>query len=85
MAVTDKSSLDYVQPSERIAVFDNDGCLCLEQPAYFFQLFFAMDMVKELAADYPEWKTQQPFQAVLEGDMTTLAASGEKGLVETGF
>ena len=41
-----------------------------------------MDRVKELAADHPEWKTQQPFQAVLEGDMKTLATSGEKGLVE---
>lgn len=80
-AVTDKSSPDYVQPSERIAVFDNDGTLWSEQPAYF-QLFFAMDRVKALAADHPEWKTQQPFQAVLEGDMKTLEASGEKGLIE---
>jgi phosphoserine phosphatase len=80
-AVTDKSSPDYVQPGERVAVFDNDGTLWSEQPAYF-QLFFAMDRVKEMAADHPEWKTQQPFQAVLEGDMETLAASGEKGLLE---
>ncbi|MBL4903246.1 MAG: haloacid dehalogenase-like hydrolase [Desulfocapsa sp.] len=80
-AVTDKSSSDYVQPSERIAVFDNDGTLWSEQPAYF-QLYFAMDRVKEMAADHPEWKNQQPFQAVLEGDMKALAASGEKGLVE---
>ncbi len=80
-AVTDKSSPDYVQPSERIAVFDNDGTLWSEQPVYF-QLFFAMDRVKKLAVDHPEWNTQQPFQAVLEGDMETLAASGEKGLLE---
>lgn len=80
-AITDKSGPDYVKPSERIAVFDNDGCLWTEQPIYF-QLFFAMDRVRELAADHPEWKTQQPFQAVLEGDMKTLAASGEKGIVE---
>lgn len=80
-AVTDKSSLDYVQPSERIAVFDNDGCLWSEQPAYF-QLLFAMDRVKDMAADHPEWKTTQPYQAVLEGDIKGLAASGEKGLIE---
>ena len=80
-AVTDKSSPDYVQPSERIAVFDNDGTLWAEQPAYF-QLFFAMDRVKEMAAAHPEWKNQQPFQAVLDGDMKSLAASGEKGLLE---
>ncbi|MEA2116083.1 MAG: HAD family hydrolase [Thermodesulfobacteriota bacterium] len=80
-AVTDKSSPDFVKPSERIAVFDNDGTLWSEQPAYF-QLFFAMDRVKAMATDHPEWKSQQPFQAVLEGDMKALAASGKKGLIE---
>lgn len=80
-AVTDESSPDFVKPSERIAVFDNDGCLWSEKPAYF-QLLFAMDRVRELAADHPEWKNQQSFQAVLEGDMKALADSGEKGLLE---
>ena len=80
-AVTDKSSSDYVDPRERIAVFDNDGTLWSEQPAYF-QLFFAMDRVKAMAADHPEWKNQQPFKAVLDGDMKALAASGKKGLIE---
>jgi len=80
-AVTDKSSPDYVQPSERIAVFDNDGTLWSEQPAYF-QAFFIFDRIRELAPDHPEWKTQQPYQAVLEGDMQALAESGQKGLVE---
>ena len=79
--VTDKSSPDYVQPSERIAVFDNDGTLWSEQPAYF-QAFFIFDRIRELAPDHPEWKTQQPYQAVLEGDMQALAESGQKGLVE---
>lgn len=79
--VTDKSSPDYVQPSERIAVFDNDGTLWSERPVYF-QLYFVRDRIKELAAVHPEWKTQQPFQAVLEGDMKALAAAGKKGLVE---
>ena len=80
-AVTDKSSPDYVQPSERIAVFDNDGTLWSEQPTYF-QLYFAMDRVKEMAPEHPEWKTEQPFQAVLEGDMKALAAAGEQGLIQ---
>jgi len=80
-AVTDQSGADYVQPSERIAVFDNDGTLWSEQPAYF-QFFFAIDRVKELATEHPEWKNKQPFQAALEGDMESLAASGEEGLVE---
>ncbi len=80
-AVTDKSSSDYVDPRERIAVFDNDGTLWSEQPAYF-QLYFAMDRVKAMATDHPEWKNQQPFKAVLDGDMKALAASGKKGLIE---
>jgi phosphoserine phosphatase len=80
-AVTDKAGKDYVAPAERIAVFDNDGTLWSEQPAYF-QLAFAIDRVKALAASRPEWKETQPFKAALEGDAKALAASGEKGLLE---
>jgi hypothetical protein len=72
---------DFVPPSERIATFDNDGTLWCEQPMYV-QLAFALDRVKALAPLHPEWKDKQPFQAVLDGDMRALAASGEKGLVE---
>ena len=76
-----QSGKDYVAPADRIAVFDNDGTLWSEQPVYF-QLLFAIDRVKALAPKHPEWKTKQPFKAVLEGDMKALAASGEKGLLE---
>ena len=80
-AVTEPGGKSYVAPADRIAVFDNDGTLWSEQPAYF-QLMFAIDRVKALAPRHPEWKTQQPFKAVLEGDMKALAASGEKGLLQ---
>ncbi len=80
-SATDSSSIDFIPEEMRIAVFDNDGTLWSEQPAYF-QLFFAMDRVKELAAGHPEWKTTQPFQAVLENDMSALIESGEKGLMQ---
>ena len=80
-AVTEQGGRDYVAPADRIAVFDNDGTLWSEQPAYF-QLLFAIDRVKALAPKHPEWKTKQPFKAVLEGDMKTLAAAGEKGVLE---
>jgi phosphoserine phosphatase len=80
-AVTDKAGKDYVPPADRIAVFDNDGTLWSEQPAYF-QLLFAIDRVKALAPKHPEWKTKQPFKAVLDGDMKALAASGEKGIAQ---
>jgi phosphoserine phosphatase len=80
-AVTDASGKDFVAPAERIAVFDNDGALWSEQPAYF-QLLFAIDRVRALAPKNPRWKTQQPFKAALDGDMKALAASGEKGLLQ---
>lgn len=80
-AVTEDGGEAYVQPGDRIAVFDNDGTLWSEKPAYF-QLFFAMDRVKALAPEHPEWKTTQPFKAVLEDDMDALAKAGEKGLLE---
>jgi hypothetical protein len=65
----------------RISVFDNDGTLWTEQPVYT-QLQFALDRVKELAPKHPEWKREQPFKAVLEGDMKTLIAGGETGLMK---
>ncbi|HSP90712.1 MAG TPA: HAD family hydrolase, partial [Vicinamibacterales bacterium] len=80
-AVTTVGSRDFVPPVDRIAVFDNDGALWSEQPIYF-QLAFAIDRVKALAPQHPEWKAKQPFKAALEGDLKALAASGEKGLLE---
>ncbi|ABR60088.1 HAD family hydrolase [Sinorhizobium medicae] len=79
--VTMESSPDFVPESERIAVFDNDGTLWVEHPAYT-QFAFALDRVKAEAPAHPEWKDTQPFKAALEGDMKALAAAGEKGLVE---
>ena len=80
-AVTDKSGKDFVPPAERIAVFDNDGTLWCEQPMYV-QLAFVIDRVKELAPKHPDWKTTQPFKAVLERDFKALAAQGEKGAMQ---
>jgi len=80
-AVTEKGGKDYVEPAQRIAVFDNDGTLWVEYPMYT-QVLFAFDRVKKLAPQHPEWKTKQPFKALLEGDMKTVGASGMKGLME---
>ncbi len=80
-AVTREGGPDYVPPAERIATFDNDGTLWVEYPIYT-QLLFAVDRVKELASQHPEWKSQQPFKAVLEGDRKAVAATGMKGLME---
>jgi len=79
--VTDENSPDFVKPDERIATFDNDGTLWSEQP-YYFQLAFALDRVKVLAPEHPEWKETQPFKGVLEGDLKAVMAGGKKSLVE---
>ncbi|MFF0946547.1 HAD family hydrolase [Rhizobium leguminosarum] len=79
--VTKENTPDFVPEPERIAVFDNDGTLWTEHPMYV-QLAFALDRVRTMAPEHPEWKDTQPFKAALEGDMKALAASGEKGLVE---
>src|SRR5215472_15654493 len=80
-AVTSANNPRFVDPAERIAVFDNDGTLWVEQPMYT-QLAFALDRVKALAPFHPEWNTKQPFKAALEGNMETLERSGEHGLIE---
>lgn len=80
-SVTLPQSKDFVPEGDRIATFDNDGTLWTEHPMYT-QLAFALDRVKALAPEHPEWKTTQPFQAVLENDHKALAAAGEKGLLQ---
>jgi haloacid dehalogenase-like hydrolase/2'-5' RNA ligase superfamily protein len=79
--VTKEGSPDFVPVAERIATFDNDGTLWCEQPLPV-QLFFAIDRVKALAPQHPEWKEEQPFKAILEDDMKSVFAGGEKGLME---
>jgi phosphoglycolate phosphatase-like HAD superfamily hydrolase len=79
--VTKEGTSDFVPIDQRIATFDNDGTLWVEQPMYV-QLAFLLDRVKELAPQHPDWKTTQPFKGVLDGDMKAVAATGEKGLVQ---
>ena len=79
--VATPGSAAFVPEAERIAVFDNDGCLWAEQPAYF-QLLFAMDRVRAMAPSHPERRTEQPYQAVLENDMKALAEGGERALAQ---
>jgi len=79
--VTREDSPDYIPLPKRIATFDNDGCLWSEQPVYF-QLMFAIDRIKQLAPQHPEWKIKQPFKSVIEGDKGTLAKIGKEGLAK---
>jgi hypothetical protein len=69
----------FVPAAERVAVFDNDGTLWAEQPLYF-QLAFALDRVKALAPQHPEWKDQEPFASLLRGDAKGALAGGEPAI-----
>ena len=79
--VTKEGSPTFVPPAERIATFDNDGTLWCEQPLPV-QLYFALDRVKALAPQHPEWKTKEPFASLLKGDLKTALAGGDRALLE---
>ena len=79
--VTKDGSPDFVPTEERIATFDNDGTLWCEQPMYF-QMLFALDRVKALAPQHPEWKTKEPFASLLKGDLKGALAGGERAMLE---
>ena len=79
--VTKDGGPEFVPGPERIAVFDNDGTLWSEQPAYV-QLAYALDRIKALAPKHPEWKEKQPFKGVLAGDLKAALAGGERAVVE---
>ena len=72
---------DYVRPEERIATFDNDGTLWVEQPLYF-QFIFMLGQVKAAAPKHPEWKENPAFQAIEKNDYQALAAMGHKPVLE---
>ncbi len=79
--VTKEGSADFIPVEDRIATFDNDGTLWGEQPLYF-QVIFAMDRVKALTSEHPEWKTTEPFKSVLADDMHGVMKGGVKGLLQ---
>ena len=79
--VTKESSLDFVPPAGRIATFDNDGTLWAEQPLYF-QFLFAIERVKALAPQHPEWKEKEPFASLLKGDLKSALTGGEPAILQ---
>ncbi|HEU5134806.1 MAG TPA: HAD family hydrolase [Steroidobacteraceae bacterium] len=79
--VTKAGTPDFVPPNQRIATFDNDGTLWAEQPMYF-QFEFAVDRIKLLSAGHPEWKTQEPYASLMEGDFKRALARGEQDVVD---
>jgi phosphoserine phosphatase len=79
--VTKEGGSDFVPVAERIATFDNDGTLWCEQPMYF-QMIFAFERIKATAGDHPEWKQQEPYKFVLDGNLKAFGATGQKGLLD---
>jgi hypothetical protein len=79
--VTHEGSPDFVPVEDRVATFDNDGTLWAEQPMYF-QLIFALERVRVLAPQHPEWKEKEPFASLLKGDVQKALSGGERAMVE---
>jgi hypothetical protein len=79
--VTDPASDRYVTPADRVAVFDNDGTLWSEQPLYF-QLFFALDRLRAMAAEDPDILTSDTLKAAAAGNLSAVLAGGEAALLE---
>jgi phosphoglycolate phosphatase-like HAD superfamily hydrolase len=69
--VTKEGSPDFVKPEERIATFDNDGTLWVEQPSYT-QVTFAIDQVIAKAPQHPEWREAEPFKSILAHDRAAM-------------
>jgi hypothetical protein len=79
-AVTTEGGPDFVPPAQRIAVFDNDGTLWVEQPAYT-QLLFILDRIRALAPANPAWQQDPVLRAAIAGDMAAVMAGGTEGLL----
>ena len=79
--VTASGGANFVPADQRIAVFDNDGTLWCERPNYV-QAMFALDRIKAMAPQHPEWKTTRPFKDVLEKDSKALLGMDEKGIAQ---
>jgi phosphoserine phosphatase len=73
VATVTRKGPGYVAPAQRIAVFDNDGCLWPENPMPF-QLAYAVDEIKRRAPNEPELAADPMVKALLAGDVATLMA-----------
>ncbi len=69
---TDPANINYVPPENRVATFDQDGTLWVEQPVYT-QVIFALEQIEKSAPQHPEWKNKEPFKTVLSKNKTAIA------------
>ncbi|WP_101952489.1 HAD family phosphatase [Mycobacterium sp. 3519A] len=66
--ITTHGGPDYVEPHQRIAVFDNDGTLWCEKPMYIQLDFLIRRFVEQAKAD-PALRGRQPYKAAFEGNL----------------
>ena len=71
----------FVPVEQRIATFDNDGALWCEQPIYTEAAFMA-DRIRALVEANPELRGRQPYKAVVERDLATLAKQPQANLLK---
>src|SRR5262245_25884150 len=71
-ATVDKAMRTYVPPEQRIATFDQDGTLWVEQPMYT-QVLYCLDRVPAVVKQRPQLRERQPFKTVLSGDREAIA------------
>src|SRR6202021_1689912 len=64
---TSEGAADYVDPADRVAVFDNDWTLWSEKPIPI-QLDFTLFRLAELANADPSLRARQPYKAAIERD-----------------
>lgn len=69
--ICDPSHHNFVPTAERIATFDLDGTLIVEQPAPP-HLAYCWDVLKSLAAKNPELKQKEPFKTALSGGIENI-------------
>jgi phosphoserine phosphatase len=74
--VTKEGGPNYVAPEDRVATFDQDGTTWVSHPIYA-QAVFALDRVRELAPQHPEWKDKKPFKSVIANDKAAIGKFGE--------
>jgi phosphoglycolate phosphatase-like HAD superfamily hydrolase len=72
---TDKASPKFVPPAERIAAFDQDGTLWVEQPIYA-QVMYVLSRVPDVVAAKPSLAKVEPFKTVMSGDRAKIAKLG---------
>ena len=80
-ATTMRTSPKYVPPEMRIATFDQDGTLWVEQPMYT-QVIYCLERVPTLVKQKPELKDAEPFKTVLSGNREAIAKLPTKDLEE---